>query len=407
MNEQLPLDFGNLKLVRVGHEELDENRKRWLIEGIWLNSGTGMLAGMPKSGKTWLVIDMAISVASGTPFLGKFPTQQGPVVIYSPEGPKEELEERIRQVAATRGLNEKELPLHRINAEQLFLNSTLDQQDIRLMAEKVQPALSVFDPLIECFDGNENHNEEVNRMTRFINKLARETSMAVMITHHMQKSGEQMRGAGTLRAFGDTNLVVEKTKLGQMILKTEQRHATPADPVTLDLVTVDGNTCYRVIESEDEEKRETLNDRILAFLKTQKHPLSLRKIRDVVKGDSHKYKDIFNQLKFFGEIRLTDAGWEYVREGERKTKAKEPPETAQDAAQGPAPESPSAEDAQGAPYHYGRAALNALDPEVTETKQETAAPEEPHKGPETADTAPETETQGTPPPGPPSAQDPE
>lgn len=371
-NEQLHLDFGNLKLVRAGSRQCEEKYDRWLVDRVWLQAGTGMLAGMPKTGKTWVAIDMAVSVASGTPFLGKYPTQQGPVVIYSPEGPDEELDERIHQVAVRRGLDENDLPLHIIDSHQLFLNSTLDQQDIRLMAEKVQPVLTIFDPLVECFNGNENHNEEVNLMARFLTKLAKEASTAIMLTHHMQKSGKQIRGASALEAFGDSYIYISRSKIGRVYMEFVQRHAAPADPVDLELTTVDGNTCYRVIESAPEEKPESLKDRILAFLKTQTEPLSLRKIREAVKGDSHKYKQVFNQLKFFGEARQTDHGWEYVPEEERPAS------------------SPSGQE-----------------PETTETKQETAPPEEPHKGPETADTAPETETQATPPQSSPSAQDPE
>jgi hypothetical protein len=45
-------------------------RPRWLIEGIWTRGGCGFIAGQPKSYKSWLGLDMAVSLATGTPFLG-------------------------------------------------------------------------------------------------------------------------------------------------------------------------------------------------------------------------------------------------------------------------------------------------------------------------------------------------
>ena len=39
-----------------------------------------MVAGPSHVGKTWLMLDLAVSVAMGRDFLGKFPVQQGPVL---------------------------------------------------------------------------------------------------------------------------------------------------------------------------------------------------------------------------------------------------------------------------------------------------------------------------------------
>lgn len=39
-----------------------------------------------KAGKTWAVLDAAVSVASGTPWLGRFACQQGSVLVYAGEG---------------------------------------------------------------------------------------------------------------------------------------------------------------------------------------------------------------------------------------------------------------------------------------------------------------------------------
>ena len=45
---------------------------KWLVTELWANKAVGFIAGEPKSFKSWLALDMAISVASGTPCLGEF-----------------------------------------------------------------------------------------------------------------------------------------------------------------------------------------------------------------------------------------------------------------------------------------------------------------------------------------------
>lgn len=44
-------------------------RPKWLIRDVWSDGGCGFIAGDPKSYKSWTGLDMAISVATGIPFL--------------------------------------------------------------------------------------------------------------------------------------------------------------------------------------------------------------------------------------------------------------------------------------------------------------------------------------------------
>ena len=39
----------------------------WLVETLWAEEGVGIVGGAPKCCKSWLALDLALSVASGTP----------------------------------------------------------------------------------------------------------------------------------------------------------------------------------------------------------------------------------------------------------------------------------------------------------------------------------------------------
>jgi len=58
---------------------------KWPIEGIIPSNGFGMTAGGSGVGKTWLLLDLAISVAKGALWLGTFATTQGPVLYVDEE----------------------------------------------------------------------------------------------------------------------------------------------------------------------------------------------------------------------------------------------------------------------------------------------------------------------------------
>ena len=50
---------------------LPENR-RWLIEHLWLEQGVGIIGGEPKCCKSFMALDLAVAVASGTAALREF-----------------------------------------------------------------------------------------------------------------------------------------------------------------------------------------------------------------------------------------------------------------------------------------------------------------------------------------------
>src|ERR1700751_772712 len=72
-----------LPVVRVGEIPDEDQGSRWLVEGLWGASSVGVIGGAPKCAKTWLRLDMALSVATGTPCLGKYAVPQpGSVLGY-------------------------------------------------------------------------------------------------------------------------------------------------------------------------------------------------------------------------------------------------------------------------------------------------------------------------------------
>jgi hypothetical protein len=73
-----------LPVVRVGEIAEDELAERWLVEQLWCARSVRVISGAPKSAKTWLGLDMALSVAMGTPCLDKYAVPElGPVLVYN------------------------------------------------------------------------------------------------------------------------------------------------------------------------------------------------------------------------------------------------------------------------------------------------------------------------------------
>ncbi len=70
---------------------------RWAVPNL-LPEGAGVLAGKPKSGKSWLVLDWAVAVAAGSVAMGNLPCEPGDVLLIALEDTERRLQGRLRAV---------------------------------------------------------------------------------------------------------------------------------------------------------------------------------------------------------------------------------------------------------------------------------------------------------------------
>jgi hypothetical protein len=112
-----------LPVVRVGEIPEEDTSQRWLVEQLWGDSSVGVIGGAPKCSKTWLGLDLALSVATGTACLGKYAVPRaGPVLVYLAEDALTVVRERVQGMARHRGLDLDAVDIHVITAPTLRLD---------------------------------------------------------------------------------------------------------------------------------------------------------------------------------------------------------------------------------------------------------------------------------------------
>src|SRR5215469_3368098 len=95
-----------LPVVRVGDISSARETQRWLVEELWGARSVGVIGGAPKCSKTWLGLDIALSVATGTACLGKYAVPEpGPVLVYLAEDALPSVRERVAGMARYRGVD--------------------------------------------------------------------------------------------------------------------------------------------------------------------------------------------------------------------------------------------------------------------------------------------------------------
>lgn len=240
----------SLPVVRVGAIPERETPRKWLIEGLWAASAAGLLGGAPKSCKSWLGLDMAVSVATGTPCLGAFAVKErGRSLVYLAEDAIEVVRERVASIGRHRGIDLDAIDLHVIQSQSLRLDRDDDRARLQETIRELRPKLLVLDPLVRLHGVDENNASEIAELLSSLRDIQRAFDVAVVVVHHTRKnapvgaaaSGQGLRGSGDLHAFGDSNLYLGRRRGGggsddRLVLTMEHRAAAAPEPVELRLV---------------------------------------------------------------------------------------------------------------------------------------------------------------------------
>ena len=260
----------------------------WLVRDLWSEQAVGIIGGAPKACKTWLALDLAVSVAAGSDALGFFPASQGPVLLYGAEDPPHCLLDRLKAICHARHLALDNMPLWLITAPSLSLDSPKDLGRLKATLSQLRPRLLVLDPLVRLHRGDENSAGDMAVLLGSLRNLQRQFHLAIILVHHLRKNatstlgGRALRGSGDLHAWGDSNLYLSRNG-GRIRLVVEQRAAASAGPFSMQLDCLPSPHLELVQEEAAEESMASsleLADRILAALDAG--PKSRDMLRDIL-----------------------------------------------------------------------------------------------------------------------------
>jgi hypothetical protein len=309
--------------VRPAHQlDVIAPEHRWLIEGLWGAEAVGIVGGEPKSCKSFLALDMAVSVASATPCLRRFPVARaGRVLLFAAEDSHAVVRQRLDGICATVGLRLADLDLQVITAPTLRLDIENDRDRLDQTVASLRPTLLVLDPFVRLHRVDENVSSEVAPLLDSRRTLQRRYQTAVVLVHHARKggahlrAGQALRGSSELHAWGDSNLYVRRTGDGdQLALAIEHRAAASSVGLALHLLARGDGLALHVDDdcrSVTSAQPPTPNalDRVEAILTEATAPLSLKALRAAAKMRAATVSDALAALVTRGRAQRTDAGY--------------------------------------------------------------------------------------------------
>ena len=308
--------------VRLAHQlETLPEEKRWLIEGLWSAEAVGIVGGEPKCCKSFLALDMAVAVASGTPCLRRFPTvQRGRVLLFAAEDSSSVVRERLAGIAVAAGVALEALDIHVIVAPVVRLDVELDQRRLEDTVSALRPVLLVLDPFVRLHRIDENVSAEVAPLLDFLRGLQRRHRVAVVLVHHARKgaahlrAGQALRGSSELHAWGDSNLYLRRNADDELSLTVEHRAAASTSGLRLALSTEGDALALRVIDTLASPTVAPLLpvERVEKILADAEKPLTQREIRDLAKTRASTVGDALAALVTDGRVARDGGRYQLV-----------------------------------------------------------------------------------------------
>ena len=190
---------------------------KWVVDKVLPQEVLAQFYGASGTYKSFISLDMALCIATGTPWLGKHEVTKSKVVYVAGEGVRG-YKKRLDSWLTEKGMSLDDLGDNfRFLPEQLPLNDHRDckvfLQLLREYVDNEQLGLIVLDTQSRCTEGvDENSNTEMGLIVKELDGFKRKLKTTVMLVHHTGKTGPWDRGASAVKAALDTQFSLERTK---------------------------------------------------------------------------------------------------------------------------------------------------------------------------------------------------
>jgi len=307
-----------LSVLRADAVAPEGARHRWLVDSLWSHQAVGVIGGPPKACKSWLGLDLAVSVASATRCLDRFEVEApGPSLVYLAEDALPMVRRRIEGLCEHRGLSLRGLELYLVDTPSLRLDQAEDRRKLQATLSRLRPALLVLDPLVRLHRMDENSSGDVSRLLGYLRELQRRFELAVTVVHHMAKRhrgrpGQSLRGSGDIHAWSDSSAYLVPRK-EQLRLVIEHRCAPCPTPLCLKLVgSSSGLGAHLEVSSESGEvdvASVPLTESVLAALSESRRPMTRLELRSLLRVNNKRLGDALLSLEERSLVTRTRSGW--------------------------------------------------------------------------------------------------
>ena len=236
-------DTQNNKFPLVRASDLVSKEPEFVVEGILETDSLAQIFGDPQCGKSFIGIDIAACVATGTPFHGR-QVKKGSVIFVAGEG-HSGLRRRLSawEKHNNVSINGVSLFISKMPAQFLEEQSALSVQIAidEIVSREGKPELIIIDTVARNFGpGDENATQDMGRFVAALDHLKVRYACTVLLIHHSGHSDKNRgRGATALKAALDAEFKAEKHGETITLKNTKMKDSAPPENISWRLKSVD------------------------------------------------------------------------------------------------------------------------------------------------------------------------
>lgn len=223
-----------------------------------------IIGGPPKTYKSFVLTDLLISLATGTPLWGAtrspgggrtvpaFPISSPKTVLYIEQEVGEmDLQERLLEMVKYMPPQARELCNQNIRVRSCDRRIRLDDPEgtkrlAHVIHDANSPDIVALDPLIEFHGSDENSAQEMAYVFHHLDMLRETFGFASLINHHTtkpvkdnpRKGPDLLRGSSVIFGKGDSYIIIDqpdRRKIGRLVLDFTLRRGKPIGSLRLKL----------------------------------------------------------------------------------------------------------------------------------------------------------------------------
>lgn len=334
-----PPQFGFIKMSdyikSYGGEGVEWAVQDWLGE-----KSISFMVAPPESYKTWLLVDLAISVALGLPFLGQYRTYtRGKVLIIQQEDSHMGLTERLSVVLGSKlGLKPEigvenfampilpDVPIYIHPDRMLKFADKGIMDDFEKAIAEIRPALVLIDPLYSATSMDNYMADSTTDMFR-LKQMRDKYGCSFVLAHHSKKNiedGSTQRedgwGSQFLNAFLEAGWQIRRDKKlpqNEIIVRRHSKTMGNLDPITL---TFDISTKlpfkyevlvkdFKMTEIATPKKDNEAAEDILGSIPQDGRTITISKLSDICGKDRTTVSKLLKKLENRGQVQKMPDGY--------------------------------------------------------------------------------------------------
>jgi hypothetical protein len=287
----------------------------YLVDGLLTERALGAIQGSYKTGKTWVILELAIAIASGRPAFGTCNVDKpGPVILVLEESGELDTRRRLSQMVRGYAMKNKEVANLYVSSNAgvklAKKQGTKWREAIKRKTEELQPRAIIFDPLVRIKGGDlsENTQSEISEITDWLTQLQRHSEAAVCFAHHTGHQEKfRMRGSLDLEAWWSTKLAVTRIE-NTYTLQSEHREAPPVEPLEFALDWHEDTQSIR-LRGKDLNAGVSLRQMILDYMTPLFDPISGNTLYAAI---HRRRNDVLHELQEMEKLGLVvhdSQGW--------------------------------------------------------------------------------------------------